>query len=577
MQVASVDAAVGTDGGEPEIPQTPQTPYFEPSKPGFLQLSPAGRKLMVGETAKLTATLFDPSGAEQPAPVLTLWGTQDPTIVSVDSSGTITALSLGRALVFAESDQYGRASSEIEVVASVPSGPTGIRFTPPFVTTRIGESVSVSYELIDAAGNAISDGSTPTLSVDPPQLAALASGKLTGKAAGAGSIHAAIGDTALAGELPFAVSSRAKPPAGSTACKPEDYVVDSCRILDPPLFFSRAGMSWPIRVEVWRDTKVYCNGPMLMNQEPAQSFGILGDGVVSFGNGSLSSVAPGAASYAAMVEGVECLRFNVNVGIDLNGDWTGTCANGDAAGYSNLSGQPIWVIYGRYKRQYDYAIGMHCASQDAFTCMTDVAKPESELTEQYFGYPGGHDLGICTDAKPCSRIDGEDCGADRHMGRSGITGADSFLFHGCKYTRGAPSCAPAAPKSTYRWMGVTQGGPVTCTSGGYPYFSIDIQGQSGTNSFYVSLPSRPTSSGSYGVVERQFGVDTPPDGTAYVAVDSPSDGPFKSQAGGSVDVTITNQPAAGSFTISVKGVTLKRELAGGLFDYAPVTAMVSCN
>jgi uncharacterized protein YjdB len=41
--------------------------------------------------------LFDPSGAEQPAPALTLWGTQDPTIVSVDSSGTITALSLGRA------------------------------------------------------------------------------------------------------------------------------------------------------------------------------------------------------------------------------------------------------------------------------------------------------------------------------------------------------------------------------------------------------------------------------------------------------------------------------------------------
>ena len=51
--------------------------------------------LVVGETAKLTASFFPPDAAGQPL----LWGTSDPAVVKVDEDGNVTAVALGSARI----------------------------------------------------------------------------------------------------------------------------------------------------------------------------------------------------------------------------------------------------------------------------------------------------------------------------------------------------------------------------------------------------------------------------------------------------------------------------------------------
>ncbi|WP_194529929.1 Ig-like domain-containing protein [Zobellia roscoffensis] len=97
-----------------------------PIRVSGIEIVPDSLEIVEGFDAMLTATIF-PEDADDKG---IIWSTDSPSVVSVDSLGMVTALTVGTALITATTDDGGFASSSYIEVQSAPIQVTGIAIVP---------------------------------------------------------------------------------------------------------------------------------------------------------------------------------------------------------------------------------------------------------------------------------------------------------------------------------------------------------------------------------------------------------------------------------------------------------------
>jgi hypothetical protein len=111
--------------------------------------APAG-PLDVGGTLALTATVRDGAGAEVPGKTLS-WATSNATVATVSTTGTVTGLAAGAALISASVDGK-TGSTQVTVVAPAVGAVSIVLPTDPVVA---GQGYSLTTVVSDRSGNAL--------------------------------------------------------------------------------------------------------------------------------------------------------------------------------------------------------------------------------------------------------------------------------------------------------------------------------------------------------------------------------------------------------------------------------------
>jgi hypothetical protein len=461
-----------------------------PSVPGYVVAGPQGLELAVGQSAQLTATIYD--GPDGGAPLTgATWSSVTPSVVTVTNAGVVDAVAVGVGEVQVTDGVHGQASLSLLVLASPPPAgqPIGAQFSPPLLVLQPGTTQNLAVEVTDGTGTQIS----PTPAV---QFAIEGDGGVA-TVSGAGVVHAIAPGVAtvtasttssdggvepLAGAAEVIVSSNGHPPN----CQSAPYVV-GCIYEFPPWIYTKPGLSDSVRVWVWRE-KDPCSGvapPVVTSQEQSpDQVRIDPGGVVSIdGSGLLRSIAPGSTSMAAKVENVVCGPYPttpVFVDPDYGGSWSATCSNGDN-GTVALDYWPSWVLHGSSNHE---ATGGSTALSNRNTpgnsCFSNSAASfscnGSASLYSFYNYGGAHfPLGACTAKTPCDNhatpgfgLDVfalNECGATRHgypcnygNGQTtcqdrAVLGPDTLQSGTCVLQRTVPDagCGQAAPTETATW------------------------------------------------------------------------------------------------------------------------------
>ncbi len=156
---------------QPDIPTTqPNEPTTQPNAPHIVSITvnTANLTLAQNQTTSLTATVKDSSNASI-ATALT-WVSSNPAVASVDSSGTVTALTLGEATITASANNL--TSNPVSMtVANLWSDPnTWVNDTLPVAGDQI--VIGQSYNGSDLTGTAWAEHNV-ILDVSPPALGGL--------------------------------------------------------------------------------------------------------------------------------------------------------------------------------------------------------------------------------------------------------------------------------------------------------------------------------------------------------------------------------------------------------------------
>ncbi|NUQ12017.1 MAG: Ig-like domain-containing protein [Gemmatimonadaceae bacterium] len=139
-----------------------------------VELSQAALNLFEGESRILTAVAKDANGRVLPGRPVE-WSSTDPSSVSVDALGRVTAIRAGRAEIVATIDS--RSATALITVARAPVA--SISIAPTSAVVEIGEQRQYRAQLKDALGNVL-EGRTVTWSVDYPTASITPGGVLTG-------------------------------------------------------------------------------------------------------------------------------------------------------------------------------------------------------------------------------------------------------------------------------------------------------------------------------------------------------------------------------------------------------------
>ena len=170
-------------GPAPRPPPPPPPP--PPPVATTVAVSPAAAQLSsVGETVRLSAEVRDQNGRAMPGATVT-WTSSDPSVVSVDASGLVTAAGDGTATVTAAS---GSASGTATV--SVEQSVERVTVTPDSAALVVGDTVRMSAAAFDALGNEVAGASFTWSSGDTLVATVDSSGLATGIATGAVEITA---------------------------------------------------------------------------------------------------------------------------------------------------------------------------------------------------------------------------------------------------------------------------------------------------------------------------------------------------------------------------------------------------
>lgn len=142
-------------------------------------------KLSVGQSTKATATLLDDTGQPAEGRVIA-WQSSNPALVTVTSSGTVTAVLPGSVTISAISEgKIGSASLQV-----VQGTAASIEIIPSAVSVRVGETSILVAKVKDAAGGLLT-GRPLSWSTGSAAIAAIsASGELTGVSVGSTTVTA---------------------------------------------------------------------------------------------------------------------------------------------------------------------------------------------------------------------------------------------------------------------------------------------------------------------------------------------------------------------------------------------------
>ena len=148
-------------------------------------VSPATASLQGGQTAQLTATPKDASGAALTGRVVT-WASSNPAAATVSGSGLVTGVAAGAATVTATSE--GKSGTAAITVASVPVA--SVTVSPATASLQGGQTAQLTATPKDASGGALSGRVVTWASSNPAAATVSGSGLVTGVAAGAATVTA---------------------------------------------------------------------------------------------------------------------------------------------------------------------------------------------------------------------------------------------------------------------------------------------------------------------------------------------------------------------------------------------------
>jgi hypothetical protein len=162
----------------------------EPDDVARVEVTPTAMTLASGGTGQLTATLFAGSGA-----VLTgrsvSWSSSGADIATVSTSGLVTAVGAGTAIITATSG--GRNGTAQVTVTASGGAPARIALLPTSATILVGGTVPLAASVYDAQDRLTSQGTVVWSSSNTAVATVSTAGVVVGVAAGTAQVTAAIG------------------------------------------------------------------------------------------------------------------------------------------------------------------------------------------------------------------------------------------------------------------------------------------------------------------------------------------------------------------------------------------------
>ena len=159
-----------------------------PMPVALVRISPASRDLTVGQTAQLTAEVLDARGVVLPGRTVT-WSSSAPNVVTVTSSGLVTALSPGNATITASSEGRSGTSSVRVELAPV----ARVEVTPADISIRVGQNAQLTARVYDARNSIITGHVVTWTSSDTKVATVDNTGRVRGERQGTATITATAG------------------------------------------------------------------------------------------------------------------------------------------------------------------------------------------------------------------------------------------------------------------------------------------------------------------------------------------------------------------------------------------------
>lgn len=155
--------------------------------PAELVVSPDSVALVVGDTARLAATVWDANGVEV-AGADVAWTSIDTTLAAVDSAGVVTGVAAGGTRVVARAgvtvDTVVVTIAEEQDTVIVPPVPASLVIEPDTIELFVGDVTRIDARVADAKGGEIADAPVTWESEDETIAVVDEEGRVTGAAPG---------------------------------------------------------------------------------------------------------------------------------------------------------------------------------------------------------------------------------------------------------------------------------------------------------------------------------------------------------------------------------------------------------
>ncbi len=183
---AQVTATSGTASSSVTVTVTALS--TAPAPVASVTVSPSSSSIQQGATVQLAATTKDASGTVVTGRTIT-WSSSDAGIATVSSTGFVTAVAAGSAIITATSEGVnGAAAVGVTVPAQAPAA--SITIAPADATAQVGGTVQLTATLKDANGNVLTGRTITWASLAPAIATVSAAGLITGVSAGTAAITA---------------------------------------------------------------------------------------------------------------------------------------------------------------------------------------------------------------------------------------------------------------------------------------------------------------------------------------------------------------------------------------------------
>ena len=189
--VSSQGLVTGVSAGTATITATSEgatgraTITIAPDPVATVEISPSTASVVVGQTTQLAATARNVRGQALTGRSV-IWTSSSPAVASVSTTGVVSGLSPGIAVIIASVD--GKQGSATVTVRSVPV--VSVSVTPSTASTIVGQSVTLTATTMDGAGNTLNGRIVGWTSSNTSIATVTSSGVVTGVGSGTATITA---------------------------------------------------------------------------------------------------------------------------------------------------------------------------------------------------------------------------------------------------------------------------------------------------------------------------------------------------------------------------------------------------
>jgi uncharacterized protein YjdB len=177
---ATITATSGSKSGTASV-------SVSPAAVGNVSVAPGSLALTQGQTGTLAATVTDANG--NPLAQSVSWSSDHPNIASVSSTGVVTAVAPGSAVITAQSG--GKSATASVTVSAVPIASVSV--SPPTSTLTAGQGTTLTATVTDANGNVVSNAAVSWSSSNQNVAQVSPAGAVTTSGTGTATITATSG------------------------------------------------------------------------------------------------------------------------------------------------------------------------------------------------------------------------------------------------------------------------------------------------------------------------------------------------------------------------------------------------